>query len=188
MNGARSLTASVVAILLVATAVVSVWLVATSGVFASAGPGLEGPLPGAPGTIPPLAVTGEGLGLASAYQVAQPRDPFAPLTQSTTTTSSTVPGETTTTTVPGQTTTTEPGATTTTDGFQPEVRRIVLLEIRDENGVRKAVVTVDGETYIVGVGETFAENFRVVSLGESSGVFQYGDSAFTLAVGQAILK
>jgi hypothetical protein len=47
---------------------------------------------------------------------------------------------------------------------------------------------VDGTTYTVGVGETFAGSFKVVSLAESSGVFQYGDSAFTLAVGQAILK
>ena len=65
---------------------------------------------------------------------------------------------------------------------------MVLLEIRDEDGTRKAVVTVDGETYIVAVGETFAENFKVVSLSENNGVFLFGDSAFTLAVGQAILK
>ncbi len=65
---------------------------------------------------------------------------------------------------------------------------MVLLEIREEDGTRRAVLTVDGETYVVAVGEAFAENFRVVSLSENSGVFLYGDSAFTLAVGQAILK
>jgi hypothetical protein len=183
----RSLTASVVAILLVATAVASVWLVATSGVFAAAGPGLDGPLPAAPETIPNLAVTGGGLGLTSAFQVAQPRDPFAPLSEEPASTTTTQPGQTTTT-QPGQTTTTQPGQTTTTDGFEPDTRRVVLLEIRETGDTREAVVTVDGETYVVTVGQSFAENFKVVSLSENSGVFLYGDSAFTLAVGQAILK
>ena len=191
----RSLTASIVAILLVATAVASVWLVATSGVFAAAGPGLDGPLPGAPETIPNLVVTGGGLGLTSAFQVAQPRDPFAPLGEEPASTTTTQPGQTTstqagetTTTQAGQTTTTQAGQTTTTDGFEPDTRRVVLLEIRATDGTREAVVTVDGETYVVTVGQSFAENFKAVSLSENSGVFLYGDSAFTLAVGQAILK
>ena len=51
-----------------------------------------------------------------------------------------------------------------------------------------AVVEVDGETSTVGVGDTFATNFKVVSLSETGGVFTFGDSAFTLAVGQSILK
>ncbi len=186
-NATRSLTASVVAILLVATAVVSVWLVATNGVFAAAGPGLDGPLPAAPGTIAPFVLTDDGLGLTSAFQVAQPRDPFEPLIDDATTTTA---GTTTTTTTGDTTTTTGAGttSTTTTDGFEPDTRRVVLLEIREEDGTRRAVLTVDGETYVVAVGEAFAENFRVVSLSENSGVFLYGDSAFTLAVGQAILK
>ncbi len=195
MNATRSLTASVVAILLVATAVVSVWLVATSGVFAAAGPGLDGPLPAAPGTIAPFVFTDDGLGLTSAFQVAQPRDPFEPLIDDSTTTTAgttttTTTGDTTTTTTGDGTTstTTGDGTTTTTDGFEPDTRRVVLLEIREEDGTRRAVLTVDGETYVVAVGEAFAENFRVVSLSENSGVFLYGDSAFTLAVGQAILK
>jgi hypothetical protein len=186
MSGSRSVVASVVAILLVATAVGAVWLIAGAGVFASSSPNLDGPLAAVTET-PPGVGSGAGLPLAAGFQVSQPRDPFKPLTSEPPTTSSTIPGETTTT-VPGQTTTTVPGQTTTTEGFQPEATRIVLLEIREENGVRKAVVSVDGVTYVVGVGETFAGNFKVVSLSENSGVFQYGDTAFTLAVGQAILK
>ena len=65
---------------------------------------------------------------------------------------------------------------------------MTLLEIRDESGVRRAVLTVDGQTYTVGVGSTFATDFKVVSLGTSSGVFMYRDSVFTLAVGQSIIK
>lgn len=186
----RSLTATALAFLLVAVGVFSIWLLTGSGIFASASPLLSGPLPAAAGA----GATGTGseadLPFAASIQVAQPRNPFAPLTSEPPQTTSTLPGQTTTTatTQPGQTTTTEPGATTTTEGFQPQGTRVVLLEIREEAGVDKAVVTVDGVTHLVGVGETFAGSFKVVSLAESSGVFLYGDSAFTLAIGQAILK
>lgn len=191
MSGGRSVAASVAAILLLATAAGAIWLIAGAGVFASSSPGLDGPLAAVTETVPGGG-SGDGLPLGAGLQVSPPRDPFKPLTSEPPTTSSTIPGETTTTssTRPGETTsTTAPGqTTTTTEGFEPEGTRVVLLEIREEAGVTKAVLTVDGVTYVVGVGETFADNFKVVSLSENSGVFQYGDSAFTLAVGQAILK
>ena len=177
----RSLTATSLALLFVATGVFGVWLLTGSGVFASSAPSLDGPLPAVTGTIPSGQASAGALPLAANIQVSQPRDPFAPLTSEPPVTSSTLPGETTTTTLPGET-------TTTTEGFDPEGTRVVLLEIREEGGLDKAVITVDGVTYVVGVGETFADSFKVVSLSESSGVFLYGDSAFTLSVGQAILK
>lgn len=179
----RTLTATMLAFLLVAVGVFAIWLVAGSGVFATTSPQLGGPLPAGP----VAGATGgdAGLPLAPSIQVAQPRDPFAPLTSEPPLTTSTLPGQTT---QPGETTTTQPGETTTTEGFDPEGTRVVLLEIRPEGGVDKAVLTVDGVTYVVGVGETFAESFKVVSLSDDSGVFLYGDSAFTLTVGQAILK
>jgi hypothetical protein len=185
----RSLTATFLALLLVATGVFGVWLMTGSGLFASSAPSLDGPLPAAVGTIPSGQASAGALPLAANIQVSQPRDPFAPLTSEPPVTSSTLPGETTTT-QPGATTTTLPGetTTTTTEGFDPEGTRVVLLEIREEGGLDKAVITVDGVTYVVGVGETFADSFKVVSLSDSSGVFLYGDSAFTLSVGQAILK
>ena len=77
---------------------------------------------------------------------------------------------------------------TTTIDDTPAGIRVVLLEVRDEGGTLVAVVEVDGVTYTVGVGDTFATSFKVVSLNETGGVFTYGDSAFTLAVGQSILK
>ena len=179
----RTLTATMLAFLLVAVGVFAIWLVAGSGVFATTAPQLSGPLPA--GATAGALGGDAGLPLAPSIQVAQPRDPFAPLTSEPPLTTSTLPGQTT---VPGQTTSTEPGATTTTEGFDPEGTRVVLHEIRPEGGVDKAVLTVDGVTYVVGVGETFAESFKVVSLSDDSGVFLYGDSAFTLTVGQAILK
>lgn len=188
MSARRSLTATVVALLLVATGVLAVWLLTGSGIFASAAPRLGGPLAGVTEATGGTG-SGAGLPLASGFQVAQPRDPFKPLTSEPPVPTTTVPGQVTTSTVaPGGSTTSTEGTTTTTEGFEPQGTRVVLLEIREEAGLRKAVLTVDGTTYTVGVGETFAESFKVVSLAESSGVFQYGDSAFTLAVGQAILK
>jgi hypothetical protein len=200
MIGAKRTLASIlVSLILVATAVASVWLMASAGVFTGGGTGLPA-APARSGTV--IAAPGGTIGVSPGFQVAQPRDPFEPLItqpssppdgETTTTvpgqTTTTVPGQTTTTTVPGQTTTTVPGQTTTTTiDDSPTGTRVTLLEVRDEESGRIAVVEVDGTTYTVGVGDTFAENFKVVSLTTNGGVFTFGDSAFTLAVGQSILK
>ncbi|MBT8207004.1 MAG: hypothetical protein KJO18_01925, partial [Acidimicrobiia bacterium] len=63
-----------------------------------------------------------------------------------------------------------------------------LIEVRLVNGVLRATVEVNGTTYDVGVGDTFAGSYLVVSLTEDSGVFTFGDTAFELGVGQQILK
>ena len=194
----RTLVAVLVAVLLVGTAGASVWLMASSGVLSLGG---DRQLPGAPesGGQNPGGVT---IPAAGGFRVAQPRDPFAPLITSPTSTttpdgSTTTGGDSTTTTGGGSTTTTgggssttttSGGSTTTTTSDTPTGKRVSLLEIRDEGGVKKAVLTVDGQTYTVGVGDTFATDFKVISLATSSGVFMYRDSVFTLAVGQSIIK
>lgn len=198
----RTLVSVLVAVMLVATAILSTWLMASAGVFNPA----EQALPGAPATASSTTVAaaaGRSVALNTGFQVSQPRDPFKPLivppAESTTTTTgtgestttTTGTGEsTTTTTTPGASTTTTAGGstTTTTVGDDPAGVRVVLLEVRTENGARVAVVEVDGITYTVAVGDTFATSFKVVSLTDNGGVFTFGDSAFTLAVGQAILK
>ncbi|MFH1329280.1 MAG: hypothetical protein ABIJ48_01270 [Actinomycetota bacterium] len=197
----RTFVAVLVAVLLVGTAGVSVWLMASSGVLSLGG---DGQLPGAPGsgvTVP--GGSGATIPGVGGFRVAQPRDPFAPLVTAPTTT--TVPGETTTTTgdegttttagtdsttstSSSTTTTTGAGSTTSTTSDTPVGKRVSLLEIRDQGGVKEAVLTVDGQTYTVGVGDTFATDFKVISLATSSGVFMYRDSVFTLAVGQSIIK
>jgi hypothetical protein len=164
---------------------------ASAGVFT----GTEQALPSAPESTTPTTVAlaaGESLAVSSGFQVSQPRDPFEPLVpggggDGDTTTTTTGGG--TGTTQPGATTTTQPGGTTsTTINNDPDGIRVLLLEVRTENGSRVAVVEVDGQTYTVGVGDTFATSFKVVSLTDNGGVFTFGDSAFTLAVGQSILK
>ena len=192
MIGAKRTFVSVlVSLLLVGTAVASVWLMASAGVFTDG----EASLPGAPddGSIATTTGAGSPIDLTGDYQVSQPRDPFQPLVVTNTTTESTtttVGGETTTTTAGGESTTTTiaGSTTTTTTGDTPDGIRVMLLEVRDETGGRVAVVEVDGTTYTVGVGDTFATSFKVVSLTDNGGVFTYGSSAFTLAVGQSILK
>ncbi|MBN2113810.1 MAG: hypothetical protein JW785_06765 [Acidimicrobiia bacterium] len=205
----RTFVAILVAVLLVGTAGTSVWLMASSGVLSLGG---DGRLPGAPdpGTAGPSGSAGT-IPAAGGFRVAQPRDPFAPLVTSPTSTtlpdgstttggdgsttsttggstSSTTGGGTTSSTSSTSTSTTSGGSTTSTTGDQPSGKRVSLLEIRDEGGVKKAVLTVDGQTYTVGVGDTFATDFKVISLATSSGVFMYRDSVFTLAVGQSIIK
>lgn len=197
----RTLVSALVALVLVATALTSVWLMASAGVFA----GAEQPLPGAPErtetTIAVDDTVAGTLAISSGFQASQPRDPFDPLIDvpRPDSTSTTLDGDTSTTTGgdgTGSTTTTDPSGTTTstaattttTKGDSPDGIRVALLEVRQENGALVAVVEVDGETSTVGVGDTFADTFKVVSLTNNGGVFTYGDSAFTLAVGQSIFK
>jgi len=196
----RTLLAVTISLVMVATAVASLWLMASAGVFSAGDTALPHASAGVVDETVTPATVGGPVGEA---RLVQPRDPFRPLIDPTTTqpgdsgdTSTTQPGDTSTTqpgdtstTQPGDTTTTtEPGETTTTVGDQPQGTRVVLLEVRDDDGVFTAVLTVDGETYTAGVGENFAEQFKVISLDADGGVFTYGDSAFSLAVGQAILK
>jgi len=187
-TGRRTFVAVLVAMLLVGTAGTSIWLMASSGVLSFGG---DQQLPGAPGPGATAPVGEAALAAAGGFRVSPPRDPFVPLvtapTDTTPETSSTTGGGTTTT-GGGTTSTTSGGTTTTTSPDTPAGKRVTLLEIREEGGVREAVLTVDGQTYTVRVGDTFAEDFKVISLGTSSGVFMYRDSVFTLAVGQSIIK
>lgn len=185
----RTLVSVFVSLVLVATAGASVWLMASAGVFT----GAEGALPSAP-VVPGAGVIAgpSGGGISPSVGLGQPRDPFQPLITAPEVpddgeTTTTVPGATTT--VPGATTTVPGGSTTTTTvSDTPDGIRVKLLEVRETGSGRLAVVEVDGETYSVLVGETFATDFKVVSLTANGGVFTYKGSAFTLAVGQSILK
>lgn len=184
----RTLVSVLVSLVLVATAGASVWLMASAGVFS----GAEQGLPSAPVVAAgagPIASPGGGT-VGPAIELGQPRDPFTPLVTAppgseTTTTGA---GGTTTTAAGGSTTTVAGGVTTTTVNDDPDGIRVKLLEVRETGSGRLAIVEVDGETYSVLVGETFATDFKVVSLTANGGVFTYKGSAFTLAVGQSILK
>jgi hypothetical protein len=55
---------------------------------------------------------------------------------------------------------------------------VVLLDIFQ--GGTKVQVEVDGTVYTVSVGETFAGNFRLVSISGNCARFVFGDEGFTL--------
>ena len=161
-------TAAAVAILLIGVALAGAWIVVAPSVFGSADPVLDGPL--AESTVAAAATSQliEGVKVLSSFQISQPRDPFKPLITEESATGG--------------------GDTGNGDGFEPSGTRVTLVEIRDVAGVLRATVKVDGTDYDVGVGDTFATDFRVVSLDPDSGVFLFGDNAFELSVGQEILK
>ena len=162
-----------VAVILVASSVVSAWAILDSDIFAvSPAPVLEGPL-AAVVEASPLNESSAAILIVDSAQISQPRDPFRPLV----TADSPVFGTPGVGGTPGG-----PG-----DGFTPTTT-IALVEIRDVGGVLRATVTVNGDSFDVGVGETFAGSYRVVSLTEDMGVFMFGDNAFQLNVGQQILK
>ena len=164
----RQVGAFTAALLMLGTAIVLSWMVMTSGVLSPseaqaspvAPPVMASEADPAEAAEPTAIVTG-------GFQVSQPRDPFRPLI---------------TENSPGVT---QPGGGET---FTPAGTVISLQEIRDSAGVLRATVVVNGVSYDVGVGETFAGSFKVISLSETKGVFMRGDSAFELTVGQEILK
>ncbi|MBT8211969.1 MAG: hypothetical protein KJN71_02355 [Acidimicrobiia bacterium] len=167
----RTLSAFVAGLLLPATAATALWLMVSGGVFSSAAAAPAPFVQSAPVVdASPLQVE-ESVTVVGAFQVSQPRDPFRPLI----TPDSPIVG------IPGVGG--EPGG-----GFTPSGKTITLLEIKTVDGDLVAVVTVGTTTYEVGVGDTFAGSFSVVSLESDRGVFLFGDKAFELKVGQQILK
>jgi hypothetical protein len=64
---------------------------------------------------------------------------------------------------------------------------LTLLEIIEENGVRKAVLQLGSAKHTLAAGEAIAGTpWQVVSVGTTSAVMLYGDSQITLTVGQGI--
>jgi hypothetical protein len=106
------------------------------------------------------------------------KDPFQPLVVAIALPS----GGPTPSQTPGPTTGVTGGSTTT------PAMTVTLLNIFTQGGKRFATVEVDGKDYTAGVGETFATNFRVISLSSSCGTFVFGDERFSLCVGQEVRK
>ncbi len=168
MSAKNSGTAAAVSILLIGLAVAAAWMFVAPSVFGGGESVLEGPLAESTLAAPATSELIEGVKVLGSFQVSQPRDPFRPLITEDSTTGTTSDG--------------------TGNGFDPSGLRVTLVEIRDVAGVLRATVKVDGTDYDVGVGDTFAGDFKVVSLDPNSGVFLYGDNAFELSEGQEILK
>ncbi len=171
MNARRldALTATVVAAVMILTAVVSAWMLVSSGVLWEAGGG-DRPLQPAVEAAAESAAA-DGVKINGSFQLSQPRDPFRPLI----TPDSPLGG------IPGV------GGAPGDGTFNPGTS-VTLVEIRDVGGTLRATIIVNGVSYDVGEGETFAGSYKVVKLTEDSAVIMYGDTVFELKVGQQILK
>lgn len=171
----RGLSAAAVALIMIATAVAATWLIVTSGVLAPAAGVSDRPVNVAVAGRQPVVQTEEAVPVNGAFQLSQPRDPFQPLITEESILGG-IPG------VGGA-----PGSGTDNGGFQPG-NSISLESIDDVDGELVATIVVNGVTYKVKEGETFAGSFKVVALTEESALIQFGDIVFELKVGQQILK
>ena len=165
--------AAALAIVMVGLAISIGWLMSSGIVFPETTPLLSGPLAGTEIIEAEASELIEGMRIENSLNFTQPRDPFRPLI--------TAPTEGEGDGGDGEGEVVPPD--NEIDGIS-----VTLQEIRDVDGTPRATVIVDGVTFDVGVGDTFADTFMVVSLDSDSGVFLNGDNAFTLSVGQQILK
>lgn len=166
---------ALLALIMVATAVLAGWLVMTSGILAEEGD-LGRPLQETPPATPEAIETDESVRVTGSFQLSQPRDPFRPLITPDSPVAA-IPG------VGGL-----PGVGGEDGTFVPGSTSITLVEIRNIDGVLRATIVVNGVTYEVGEGDTFAGSYQVVKITEESVVIMFGDTAFELKVGQQILK
>jgi hypothetical protein len=74
---------------------------------------------------------------------------------------------------------TQTGSTATVDG-----KSLQLVGLFMDNGVEKAQVTVDGVTYQAAPGDTFADEFLLVSIADPCANFSWQTSTFTLCLSQ----
>jgi hypothetical protein len=175
----RPVLATILGVVLVSIAAAVAGLVISSGVLWDDAADVD---LGALSDVGGVALDGlQPAAIASGFQ-GQPRDPFKPLIPSGTTSS------TSTTDGSGTTSSTTPGGTTSTTDFDPDSYRVSLVAIDEVAGTLRATVLVNGQTYNVGVGETFASVFKLVRITATNATFMFGDRAFVLAVGQEILK
>jgi hypothetical protein len=157
-------------------------VVAPPAVTAGAAPATTPQLIGPSSSVAP---TGEAAGSV--------KDPFRPLVTAggaaaATGSGGTVTGGgTVTPTTIAATQSTVPGAaagTATAPGGATAERKVTLVEVAGDS----AKVSVDGTSYTVQEGESFAGDYRAVDIGSECATFESGTTPFTLCEGEAVLK
>ena len=158
-------------ILLIGVGIASAWIAFTPGSSADTEV-LSGRLAPTEIVQPQTAPLLEGMRVTANFQFTQPRDPFRPLI------------------VEGGVIISDGSGGGNNGGGGQTIDGIVvkLIDVSDVGGVLRARVEVAGVEYDVGVGETFATNFKIVSLDSNSAVILFGDNAFELLIGQEIIK
>jgi hypothetical protein len=142
----------------------------------------------------PETTTTTAPGDVQTFEVFSSKNPFTPLagnqpTGGGTGTTGTTPATGTGGTGTGGTTGTTPEGTT--GGVEPQTaQRVALLDVFTEGGQVKANVRVNTTVHKVGVGQEFADRYKVLSLDQASecGRFLFGDDSFRLCRGEQALK
>ena len=123
------------------------------------------------------------------FDVFATKNPFEPVVIVTPTTSPT--GSTTPTTpTTGGTGTGQTTTSTAAPSNEPSAgTSVALLDVfKQGDGTPMAKVQVGSTVYTVGVGQTFATSYRVVSLSSPCGQFLFGDAPFRLCEGEEVIK
>jgi hypothetical protein len=82
-----------------------------------------------------------------------------------------------------------PSTTSHGTGEVTEQGTLTLVDIVTEDGVRKAVLTLNGTTYTLAEGERVGDTpWQVQTINSGSVRMLYGDNAVTLSIGQGISK
>jgi hypothetical protein len=136
-------------------------------------------------------------GSPATFDVFATKNPFEPVvivtpTDGTGSTTPTTPDTSVTptseTTGPGDTA----GSTTTTSIPSNEPApgtSVALLDVyQNADGTPMAKVQVGSTVYSVGVGQSFASSYQVVSLDSPCGQFLFGDAPFKLCEGEEVIK
>ena len=154
--------------------------------------------PAGPRATTTTTTTAAGSAPVQSFEIFTDKNPFQPLqfAAAGSTTATTAPGATTATTSPSGGATSG-GTTPTTAGTgsggaaEPQSgQRVALRDVFASGGRTVANVKVNSTVYTVGTGDTFATNFKVVSLSQSTkcGTFLFGDNQFQLCQGQEVIK
>lgn len=144
---------------------------------------------GSPSASPaPSLDPGLSADVSESYQQYSSRNPFKCTFNCVTSTSTTTSTSTSTGGASPSSTPSAQGGSTSGSQEPSKSSAVTLQEIVRDSSSQKAIVKVNGSTYTVAVGETFAGSYKLTRISGSCASFVQGDSPFTLCTGQSVLK
>ena len=113
------------------------------------------------------------------------KDPFRPAAGAVTTATTVTTAAPTTMTAAGAA---GSGAGTVSASGATAQREVALEKVSSRSGKRYVKVSVDGSKYTAAQGDTFADDYLVVDVGDSCATFDSPSGRFTLCEGESVLK
>lgn len=147
--------------------------------------------PPAPSVSPSPAVpAAEETPPEETFEVFESKDPFRPLvTAGAPGGAAGAAGTTAGGTAAGTTAGTAPSGPGAAGGAAPSGgQRVQLVDVFEESGQQRAQVKVGSTVHTVGVGESFADSFKLVSVSGNCATMLHGDDKFTLCEGEEVIK